>query len=114
VLYFEIYNLGTFNGHNDYDVSFYIFDLPAETTSRWRTWGRRIATVAGLLGDKNPSISQTIHRRGAGFTSSEDIAINIDSLDEGSYELVVSVEDRISGGKAQSSKVFYKTFGREE
>jgi hypothetical protein len=107
--YFEIYNLRTSDRYNDYDVSFHIYDSPQENKSAWRKLGRWVASVAGLNGDKTPSISQTIHRRSGGFSSSEDIAINIDSLEEGRYELVITVEDRVSGDNAQSSVFFFKT-----
>lgn len=107
--YFEIYNLRTTDRYNDYDVSFHIYDAPLEINSAWRKLGRWVASVTGLNDDKTPTISQTVHRRSEGFSSSEEIAINIDSLEGGRYELVVTVEDRISGDNARSSVIFFKT-----
>lgn len=113
VVYFEIYNLQAAGQKNNYDVSFHIFESPEEEPSRWRRLGARVAALAGLPAGKKPAISQTFERRGEGFMSREDIAINIDALEAGRYELVVSIDDRLSGENTQSTTVFVKTAAPE-
>jgi hypothetical protein len=112
LVYFEVYNLRTSGKHNDYDVSFSIFEAKKENPSRWHRLGRRVASIAGIGGKKQPAISQIIHRKGVGYLSNEEIIINIDTLEDGPYELVVSVDDKISGEKAQSSVSFFKDSSR--
>jgi GWxTD domain-containing protein len=108
LVYFEVYNLHTAGKNNDYDVSFAIYESAKNQPSSWRKLGSKVASIAGLGKDKQPSIAQTIHRSGVGYLSNEEIAINIDSLEDGRYELIVSVDDKISGEKAQSSVFFFK------
>lgn len=109
VIYFEIYSLGMSRRRTDYDVTFHIYESPLYKPSRWRELGRRISGVVGFGSDRDPAISQTIRRQGHAYSSTEDMIINIDALDDGRYELVVSVADRISGERAQSVSVFFKT-----
>jgi GWxTD domain-containing protein len=108
VVYFEIYNLRMTRRRTDFDVTFHIFHAPEDKPSRWRELGRRIAGIAGFDQDRDPAISQTIHRQGGSFTSEEDMSINIDALGNGRYDLVISIDDRISGEHAYSSSIFVK------
>jgi GWxTD domain-containing protein len=107
-LYFEIYGLRVLRHKTDFEVTFSIYESPEEKPSRWRQIGGRIADVTGFGGARDPAISQTIHRQGDDYTSSEEMIINIDSLKEGRYELVVSVRDRISRRSSYNSSYFYK------
>ena len=109
LVYFEVYNLQAVHGNNEYEASFFIFESPEEEKSRWRKFGSRIASIAGIGSETEPSIAQTIQRTGEGYSTGEEIAINVDNLSSGRYELVVSINDKISGEKAQSSTVFFKT-----
>lgn len=111
LVYFEVYNLQAVRGNNEYDVSFFIFESPEEETSRWRRLGSRIASITGLGAEAEPSIAQTVRRTGEGFKTQEEIAINVDNLASGRYELVISIDDKTSGEKAQSSTVFFKAGG---
>jgi GWxTD domain-containing protein len=108
VVYFELYNLGTSRRRTDYDVTFLIYDSPENPPSRWWRLGRSIAQFTGLVGDRDPAISQTIRRRGVEHTSNEDMTVNIDALEAGRYELVVSVADRVTGENAYSTAIFFK------
>jgi GWxTD domain-containing protein len=111
VIYFEIYDLRMVARRTEYEVTFHIYESPDPEgkPSRWRELGRRITGIVGIGRDRNPAISQTIRRQGYGFSSAEDMIINIDALDDGRYELVVSVSDRISGERTHSASVFFKT-----
>jgi GWxTD domain-containing protein len=108
-VYFEVYGLQTSAGNTDYDITYIIYEAPNRSSSRWRQLGRSIASFVGASEDRDPAISQTIRRQGIDHTSAEDIRINIDSLPAGRYELIVTVQDRVSGEWANAASFFYKT-----
>jgi GWxTD domain-containing protein len=105
-VYFEIYNLGVEGGSSDYMVAFSIYESPQSPTPVWRRWGGRLARFVGF--DEPPTISQTFRRSGRGHRQSEEMAIDVDSLDEGPYEVVVTVSDLSSGQEAQSQATFFR------
>lgn len=107
-VYFEIYGLGLSRRRSDYDVTFQIYEAPQKTQSRWAELGRRIVELAGFGGESDPAVSQTFRRRGADYTAIEEIAIDIDALDGGRYELIISVFDRVTEETAHVSGVFFK------
>lgn len=105
-VYFEVYNLAVSRGASDYSVTFLIYEHPESPPPAWRRWGSRLAGIVGA--DRTPTISQTFRRSGATHTETEDIAVNIDALDAGRYELVVSIADSLSGESAETSTTFFK------
>jgi GWxTD domain-containing protein len=104
--YFEVYNLRVAQGRSDYSVTFLIFEAPETPPPAWRRWGGRLAGLVGA--DRAPSISQTFERSGTAHREGEEVAINVDTLADGRYELVVSVEDAVSGERAEARTAFYK------
>jgi hypothetical protein len=110
-VYFEIYNLAVSRGASDYSVTFLIYEHPESPPPAWRRWGSRLAGIVGA--DRAPTISQTFLRSGATHSESEDVAVNIDALDVGRYELVVSIADSLSGESAETRTPFFKDSGAE-
>jgi GWxTD domain-containing protein len=108
-VYFEVYGLDLEQRRTDYDVTFHIYEAPEETASPWSRFGRRLVNLAGFGDDRDPAVSQTIRRRGVSHTATEEMLINVDVLEAGRYELVVSVADRIGEETAYISAEFLKT-----
>lgn len=111
-VYFEIYNLDVSAGRSEYRLSFEIHESPADPPSAWNRLGRAVARFAGFDGG-DPTVVQTFERTGQGYEERERIAIDVGTLDEGRYRLIVTVTDLHRGDRAQASKIFYKT-GRAE
>ncbi len=113
--YVEIYNLRlTTQGGaraSSYDLRYAIFRAPAVDDPAWVDWGRRAIEWAGFGDDEDAAISQTFRREGRSHDDRESIAIDVDALDEGRYELVVEVSDRRSGQHALVHAPFWKESG---
>jgi GWxTD domain-containing protein len=109
VVYFELYGLQMSARSTDYDITYAIYEAPEPSSSTWRQLGRRIAGFVGAGDDRNPAISQTIHRQGVDYTGTEDMRVNIDTLTPGRYELIVTVADHVSGEWATSASFFFKS-----
>jgi len=105
-VYCEVYNLAVSRGASDYSVTFLIYEHPESPPPAWRRWGSRLAGIVGA--DRTPTISQTFRRSGAAHTEAEDVAVNIDALDTGRYELVVSIADSLSGESTETKTTFFK------
>lgn len=109
-VYFEVYDLGVSGGRSVYDVTYAIHPYTGEKPATlWSILGRGVSTLVGR--EEEPVISQTVRRSGNGHNEHEEIAINIDTLDEGRYELVVTVNDIVSGEKTEVSTLFTKLIG---
>jgi GWxTD domain-containing protein len=99
--YVEVYGLTLLDGAADYEVRYSIFPATREDTPAWR---ELLQAAAGVLGFENddPVISQSFTRHGSEHNVNERIAINIDRLDPGYYEMLVEVMDLNSGQHAAS------------
>ncbi|HKW13773.1 MAG TPA: GWxTD domain-containing protein [Candidatus Krumholzibacteria bacterium] len=99
--YVEVYGLTLLQGAADYEVRYSIFPSSREDTPAWR---ELLHSAGGALGFENddPVISQSFTRHGNEHNANERIAINIDRLDPGYYELLVEVMDLNSGQHAAS------------
>ena len=106
--YFEVYNLSMSQRRTDYDLTYYIVDDPGTDTSDWRELATRVASFLNLTREKRPAVSQTFRRRGASYSEEEGISINIDTLPEGRYQLIVTVKDRVSGQYAETGVAFQR------
>jgi GWxTD domain-containing protein len=111
-VYFEIYNLAISRGNSRYRLTFEIHNSPEEPPGLWDHLGRAVRPFTGAA-DGDPAIAQTFERTGESHNERERIAIDVDSLDEGRYRLIVTVADLRDGEETRSSKIFYKT-GDEE
>jgi hypothetical protein len=113
--YVEIYNLALATRANiresAYDLRFAIFPADDDDETAWVDWGRRAAEWAGF-GDDDAAISQTFRRAGRAHDDHESMAIDIDVLDPGCYELVIEVADRLSGARAIVHARFWKESSR--
>ncbi|HXV14499.1 MAG TPA: hypothetical protein VEC56_09875, partial [Candidatus Krumholzibacteria bacterium] len=113
--YLEIYSLAlaTDGGArtSSYDLRYAIFPARTESDPAWVDWGRRAAEWAGFGEDDEAVISQTFRREGRSHDDRETIAIDIDVLDDGRYELLVEVTDRRSGQRAVVHAPFWKETG---
>jgi len=113
--YLEIYNLSLVTQGNErvssYDLRYAIFPARSDADPAWVDWGRRAADWAGFGADEEPAIAQTFRREGRAHDDHESIAIDVDALDEGRYELVVEVADRRSGQHALVHAPFWKESG---
>jgi GWxTD domain-containing protein len=113
--YVEIYNLAlTTQGServSSYDLRYAIFPAPSDTDPAWVDWGRRAIEWAGFGDDEDADIAQTFRREGRTHDDRESIAIDVDALDDGRYELVVEVTDRKSGQRALVHAPFWKEAG---
>ncbi|HEX5132609.1 MAG TPA: tetratricopeptide repeat protein [Candidatus Krumholzibacteria bacterium] len=105
--YVEIYDLARSARSSRYEIRFAIFPAPDDDASVWEDWSRRIGGLLGL-GETPPVIAQSFQRTGTGHDEYETIAIVIDSLPAGAYQLVISVFDGISGQEAQAGTRFYR------
>lgn len=114
--YVEVYNLAltTRDGEraSSYDVRYAIFPARTETDPVWVDWGRRAAEWAGFADDEASVISQTFRREGRAHDDRESIAIDVDVLDNGRYELWIEVTDRESGQHAAVRAPFWKESAR--
>ena len=63
------------------------------------------------FGDDDAVISQTFRREGNMHDDRESMAIDVDVLDDGRYELVVEVKDQRSGARAIAHAPFWKDSG---
>jgi GWxTD domain-containing protein len=110
--YVEIYNLSLATRartrESSYDLRFAIFPADQEDGLGWVDWGRRAAEWAGFGDDDDAVISQTFRRTGRAHHDSESMAINVDVLDPGCYELLVEAKDRRSGERAVVRTPFWK------
>ena len=110
--YLEIYNLSLATRartrESSYDLRFAIFPAHDEEGSAWVDWGRRAAEWAGFGDDDDAVISQTFRRAGRAHQDFESMAINVDVLDAGRYELLVEATDRLSGERAIVRAPFWK------
>ncbi|MCH7549756.1 MAG: hypothetical protein IH969_09525 [Candidatus Krumholzibacteriota bacterium] len=109
-VYFEVYGLSVIRQSSDYQVSFSIYEAPDEPAPTWLRWSRRIGQAVGI-GDEEPTISQTIERAGPDHEAQEEIRINVDSLREGRYQLVIDVFDRVSGDTSEAITVVFEKVG---
>jgi GWxTD domain-containing protein len=107
-VYFEVYGLGVERRRSDYEVTFHIYEAPEEHPSTWAKVGRTLVDLAGFGGDRDPAVSQTIRRRGVSDTAAEEMLINVEALQAGRYQLVISIADRVTGKTAYASTEFYK------
>jgi GWxTD domain-containing protein len=108
-VYFEVYGLSVRARRSDYRVTYAIYDAPDPPAPAWRRWGRSVAGLVGVGDDQPPAVTQTVVRVGRGHEEAEELSINIDALEQGRYELVVTVEDRLSGRRAEARTSFEKT-----
>lgn len=108
IAYFEVYNLSMSQSRTDYDLTYNIVDDPGRDTSNWRELTTRVASFFMLMEEKQPAVSQSFRRRGAGYSAEEDISINIDALPEGRYQLIVTAKDRVSGQYAEAGVAFQR------
>jgi hypothetical protein len=99
--YVEVYGLNLLEGAADYEVRYSIFPSQREDTPAWREILHGAADVLGFDND-DPVISQSFTRHGNEHNARERIAINIDRLDPGYYEMLVEVMDLNSGQHAAS------------
>jgi GWxTD domain-containing protein len=110
--YVEIYNLALATHGTErlssYDLRFAIFPARAEIDPAWVDWGRRAIEWTGFGEDEDAVISQTFQREGRAHDDRESIAIDVDVLDDGRYELLVEVRDRRSGQRAVVHAPFWK------
>jgi GWxTD domain-containing protein len=110
--YVEIYNLSLVTREHtresSYDLRFAIFPGEDEDGPAWVDWGRRAAEFAGFGDDDEAVISQSFRRAGRTHDDRESMAINVDALDPGRYELAVEVTDRRSGQRAVVRAPFWK------
>lgn len=110
--YVEIYNLSlaTRAGvrESSYDLRFAIFPADDKEGPAWVDWGRRAADWAGFGDDDDAVIAQTFRRAGRAHDDSETMAIDVDVLDPGRYELLVEVRDRLSGESTVMHAPFWK------
>lgn len=113
--YLEIYNLALATDGatraSSYDLRYAIYPARTESDPAWVDWGRRAAEWAGFGEDEEAVISQTFRREGRAHDDNETIAIDIDVLDEGRYELVVEVKDQRSGRRAVAHAPFWRENG---
>ncbi|MGD8415040.1 MAG: hypothetical protein PVF33_12455, partial [Candidatus Latescibacterota bacterium] len=107
-IYFEVYGLELSRRKSDFDVTFYIYEAPEETPSRWAELGSRFADIVGLGEDRAPAVSQTFRRQGVERTAVEEILIDVDALRPGRYEMVISIHDRVADEVEQASGYFFK------
>jgi GWxTD domain-containing protein len=99
--YVEVYGLNLLDGAADYQVRYSIYPATPQDTPAWREVLHAASDVLGFEND-DPVISQSFTRHGNAHDANERIAINIDKLDPGYYELLVEVMDLNSGQHAVS------------
>jgi hypothetical protein len=99
--YVEVYGLNLIDSAADYEVRYSIFPAQHEDTPAWRELLHAAADALGFDND-DPVISQSFTRHGNEHDASEHIAINIDKLEPGYYEMLVEVMDLNSGQHAAS------------
>jgi GWxTD domain-containing protein len=109
--YAEVYNLAAPGGECAYDIRFAIYPSSEGETSVWDVWRGWLADLFGTDGGV-PAVSQRFTRRGAAHSAEERIAIDIDALEPGRYELVVEVTDLWTGESAVSHTPLVKGAAR--
>ena len=97
---------------SSYDLRFAIFPSRGKDDPAWVDFGRRAIEWAGFGERDDAAIAQTFRREGRAYNEQESIAIDIDALGDGRYELVVEVKDRRSGESALVHAPFWKHAGR--
>jgi GWxTD domain-containing protein len=109
--YVEVYNLALTTRAgvraSSYDLRYSIYPARGESDDSWVDWARRAVEWAGFREDE-AVISQTFRREGRSHDDRESIAIDVDRLADGRYELVVEVEDRVLGRRAAAHAPFWK------
>ncbi len=108
LLYVEIYNLRVPGSGADYDITYSIYDLTADSPTGWARLTKGLKSMMGFGSESDPVISQTLERKSFRHQSSEELAIDIGALRAGGYVLTVAVHDRISGETARRSAAFTK------
>jgi hypothetical protein len=109
-LYLEVYNLGLRGSRSEYEIA-YTIRPAARQNALWTLVLRALGKALFLDRAPTPVISQSFRRTGQGENAPEEIAVGIESLDPGEYELSVSVTDGVSGRTAGASKRFVKLRG---
>jgi hypothetical protein len=99
--YVEVYGLNLLDGASEYEVRYSIFPGKRSDAPVWREWLHAAVDVLGFEND-DPVISQSFTRRSNDHDATEHLAIDINALEPGYYELVVEVMDLNSGGHATS------------
>jgi GWxTD domain-containing protein len=97
--YVEVYGLTALDGAYDYEVRYSIFPARARRSAVWSEWLHATAELLGFEND-DPVISQSFTRRTQEHRASEYIAIDINALAPGSYDLLVEVMDLNAGSTA--------------
>jgi hypothetical protein len=105
--YVEIYNLAMRSGATKYMLRYSIQESPTEAPTAWNRLGRVLKKLVGQE-DEPPIVRQSMERRGASHRDSEPLAIDVDALPEGRYEITIRVDDLIGGTTAEISEPFYK------
>jgi hypothetical protein len=106
-VYFEVYNLSVVEGRSQYRLTFNIHKDPEVPPSAWNRLGRTVTGFVGLTSSE-PAVAQTFDRVGLDHDAQERIAIDIGSLAEGRYRLVVTITDLHTGGRTETGKNFVK------
>jgi len=110
-LYFEVYGLSLDDGRSNYELTFAIYAAPEEPPPTWMRWARKVAEWAHVIGPNAPAISQAFDRTGIEYRTEEEMLVDIDLLDPGRYQLVVTVLDRHTGELTAANVVFEKVPG---
>jgi GWxTD domain-containing protein len=105
-IYFEIYNLSLRGSGSDYDVTYLVYPYDSDKGSLFRRLSKRMAGFLRLDHEAEPAVSQTLHRRESGETTREKITLDVASLPPGNYELLIIVEDNVSGASARTGTLF--------
>jgi GWxTD domain-containing protein len=105
--YFEVYNLAVRDGRSHYYVTYTINANPAEEPGAWNRLGHLLTDWVTNT-DEPTTVAQTIERTGTRHDEGEAIAIDVDTLPEGWYRLVVTVADVYTGAQVETDKIFFK------
>lgn len=100
--YVEVYALHMLDGASEYEVRYSIYPGKARDAAVWVDLIRSASDVLGFE-DSDPVISQTFTRRSDRHHTAEYIAIDINSLEPGNYELLVEVMD-LNAGSATAAR----------
>jgi GWxTD domain-containing protein len=99
--YAEIYHLSAPGGTARYDVRISIAPAPERHAPVWEIWAGHAGEFLGLSASE-PVIAQQYRREGHGHTAHERVAIAVDALAPGSYDLMVEITDTVTGARASS------------